>query len=56
MMKSSQKMGQNYVPFLQSTYHEMLRKTSSGGGAPAARQSGAHAPGQSTIKRVATGL
>ena len=31
MTKSSQKKGQNYIPFLQSTYPEMERKTSSGG-------------------------
>ena len=42
MTKSSQKKGQNYIPFLQSTYPEMQRKTSSGGqGAPAVRRSGA---------------
>ena len=39
MPKSSQKKGQNYIPFLKSTYPEMQRKTSS-------RQSGARAPGQ----------
>ena len=38
MTKSSQKKGQNYIPFLQSTYPEMQRKTSY-------RQSGACAPG-----------
>ena len=38
MMKSSQKKGQNYIPFFQNTYPEMQRKTSS-------RQSGACAPG-----------
>ena len=31
MMKSSQKKSQNYIPFLQSIYPEMQRKTSSGG-------------------------
>ena len=46
MTKSSQKKGQNYIPFLQSTYPAMQRKTSSGGqGAPAARQSSACVPG-----------
>ena len=46
MTKSSQKKGQNYIPFLQSTYPAMQRKTSSGGqGAPAARQSGTCVPG-----------
>ena len=45
MMKSIQKKGQNYIPFLQSTYPEMQRKTSSGGqGAPAAHQSGTCVP------------
>ena len=52
MTKSSQKKGQNYIPFLQSTYPEMQRKTSSGGqGAPPARQSGAGTPGPGSLVR-----